>query len=534
MRRIVSLVGLIVCMMLFVGTTAQGLSLACCRKPDLELVEVKLPTCTKAGSEVYVCKNCGEKREVEKGRTLPHKWVLDHINRDDVDCAVGGVAYYHCERCGGQKNESVPPAEHEWSGLAIPATCTEAEKAIYECSACGAKEEKISGSPLGHNMVEAQRTEPECTKPGSVTYKCSRCGEEKSESIRPTGHSMGAWTVIQQPAGSKPGLKEATCVNCGGKKIEEFQSGSTEEKPTATPEITKKPTVTPETTKKPTVTPETTKKPAAVPEATKNPTDAPEITRKPTEEPAAQPTSAPAALEAPVEGLGVQVYVTAQNVNLRSGPGVQYERVGSIASPDTLLGLLTRAALDEQDGVWFAAKHKGEEVWVSAQFSRAVVGDIDYSMVRDPFNADVAAAEYTQLPGGMDLSNYYLRSMELAVEALYLEEAEEGQDGLATADNWAMSVRGREYVEYITLQDGGYSVYGVEIGAPIREAAEVLEQAGLYCMQKGVNEYQYAHLCSPDSLSIDENGFDSFIQVVFDQEGSVTQILWFPCDVLKP
>lgn len=515
MKRIWLIACLIVLMLLCCQTAYGGL-LCRCVQPTFELIDVKMPTCTTAGIEVYRCKVCGQEREVTKGRPLPHNWELTHINRDDVDCAVGGTAYYVCKGCGAQRNEGVDPEPHDYQVVFATAAMCEAPGTVkYECSVCGDTYSEEGDAPTGHSMREIDREEPGCTTPGKVIYECGTCGKKESETIQPTNHAFGEWTVIQQPGDGKPGLKEAICANCGRNKIEEFE-GTAAEQPTPKPETA----VTPKPEAAATEKPKATKKPEAV--ATKKPEAAkqPEVTKAPAKQYDIS--------NLVVEGAGVQVYIMAENVNLRAGAGVQNAKVGSIAHASTLLGQLTQAALDDQDTVWFAAMYKDQEVWVSSQFSCAVVGDIDYSMERVPFDSGLEPSEFYMLPGGMELSNYYLCSTDIVAEALHLDEVQTDESGFTVAKSWALRVGGKEYVEYITLSDGGYTVYGAGIGMPVSEAAALVEEAGLYCMQKGMNEYMFANLCSPKSLYIDEKGFDSCIQIAFDQNGVVNQILWFP------
>lgn len=113
--------------------------------------------CLTDGSAKYQCSICGD--VIEKDiPALGHDW--------DGGQQKGDQMVYTCRRCGQTKSEAIEHT-HDFSTVVIdtPATCTEAEVIVLQCS-CGATTTTYGQGALGHDGVTQSD--------GSVV--CSRCG----------------------------------------------------------------------------------------------------------------------------------------------------------------------------------------------------------------------------------------------------------------------------------------------------------------------------------------------------------------------
>ena len=114
-------------------------------------------TCLNAGSAKYKCSICGE--IIEKDiPALGHDWNGGSQQGDQI--------VYTCRRCGQTKSETIAHT-HNYNIVVndIPATCTDAEVIVMQCS-CGAQTTTYGNGALGHQPVTH----------GDGSVVCSRCG----------------------------------------------------------------------------------------------------------------------------------------------------------------------------------------------------------------------------------------------------------------------------------------------------------------------------------------------------------------------
>ena len=133
---------------------------------------------------------------------------------------------------------------------------------------------------------------------------------------------------------------------CGGKTPEATQAPAPTLRPTFTPTVAVAAPAQPGTPA--TAAPAQPEQPPAVTPEAEAPTATPEQPPTPTPEPAPTDTPAPA-----------QVQVTANVVNLRSGPGTSYPRVTQAKQGQTFEILAKNA-----DGSWFQVSANGKTAWV--------------------------------------------------------------------------------------------------------------------------------------------------------------------------
>ncbi len=216
-------------------------------------------TCTKAGSRVGICSECGEtvtetipatghtyedgelidtEDNEENGHKYYYfkcktcgqlveekehiKWVSGCYVRKEVTkatCTVPGLARDTCRICGETRTHTIPATgEHDYKETdRKEPTCTTRGTITYTCKNCEqTKNEYVPAK--GHEYIldeEASKT-PTCTESGKNVYLCSVCSATKTDTVPATGHTpaSGTYSVVTQPTCTKTGLAVATCAVC--------------------------------------------------------------------------------------------------------------------------------------------------------------------------------------------------------------------------------------------------------------------------------------------------------------------------------
>lgn len=147
---------------------------------DLKLDETATvkPTCTKEGSETYVCSRCdySEDKVLEK---LAHEWN-DGEETTKPTCTETGVKTYTCKNCPETKTEEIEALGHEYEAkVTTPATCTENGVKTFTCTREGCTYSYTEDIPaLGHVLDHIERVEATCGKAGNIEYwYCVNCNK---------------------------------------------------------------------------------------------------------------------------------------------------------------------------------------------------------------------------------------------------------------------------------------------------------------------------------------------------------------------
>ena len=242
------------------------------------------------------------------------------------------------------------------------------------------------------------------------------------------------------------------------------------------------------------------------------------------------------------------VYATA-NVNLRTGPGLGYEKVASVPS-GTGLEFLGRVSADDREIDWYQVRYYGDSLWISSRYA-----DLDPEVVAASRAAQEQAAEaeaasaiplatpqavITQVPsfddeatlaptfgvpGMIELSPYYHTRLKDSALALGLTNYKQDQtDELQNMYyNDVLLIAGNDDTEHFRVTGTGYTIFGVYVGMDISAAQAVLTAAGLV-QSAGTMGLYFQHPADGDG--VDPDGFDSGISAVTDGSGAVTEISW--------
>ena len=196
---------------------ASALMLASCKEHvhQYELDESKSTnaTCNQAGSQTFVCPECGDIYVNVVPATGQHTWQETKVY--PASCESEGWTVFTCSVCGTQKQDNwTPKLTHDYDVAEThEATCTTDGYQIFECTFCGDRytdsQYTAEHPKLGHDWGTNTDTEDtatsaedklkgwytvsaaDCLNAQVLERKCSRCGEtEKKVGTAATGHKV--------------------------------------------------------------------------------------------------------------------------------------------------------------------------------------------------------------------------------------------------------------------------------------------------------------------------------------------------------
>ena len=194
---------------------ASALMLASCKEHvhQYELDESKSTnaTCSQAGSQTFVCPECGDIYVNVVPATGQHTWQETKVY--PASCESEGWTVFTCSVCSTQKQDNwTPKLTHKYEVAEThEATCTTDGYQIFECSFCGDRytdsQYTAQHPKLGHDWIvnetaekEEDRTDADgwkvvkaanCLEAGRLERECARCGEvESKKGADATGHKV--------------------------------------------------------------------------------------------------------------------------------------------------------------------------------------------------------------------------------------------------------------------------------------------------------------------------------------------------------
>lgn len=397
------------------------------------------------------------------------------------------------------------------------ATCSKDGSITYTCSVCGKMKTETIDATSDHNYERSGTVKATCTEIGYYTLKCSTCGDTTKEVYSQSlGHDFGAWKEVSRTK------LERKCSRCGKTETKvnsDAKLPAASEKTTPTPRPYKghedsKVTPTPRPYKgheESKVTP--TPKPQIVGKATATPKAEGKTEAKATATPKKKTSSSgknTASYDYVAQDGMIEIFSTSGKVNLRTGPGKKNSIASQVDKRNTKLGSLIDAQVDSTGTVWFKVRYKNKNVWITADYARAAIGDVT--------NADDRHVGVDSV----DLSDICFSYTSEAAEHYGLDLDMSGE-----ASNNSLRIGGTgEFVEYIELFGEGYALYGIEIGEKLKTVENAMKKNGLYCTSKSGGKYIYKRPIQPYSMCVNDEGFDSYIEVVLDSSKCVESISW--------
>ncbi len=143
-------------------------NLHACATHNFALVSSVTPTCTSLGYDRYLCPLCGTTENRNYTAALGHNW--QNVTVREAACGTNGEVAEICSNCGQVKTFSIPAADHAYSLLSVPATCTSSGYEVEECALCGVRHVLGVTNATAHNYI-ATTTPATCTTSGRTTYR---------------------------------------------------------------------------------------------------------------------------------------------------------------------------------------------------------------------------------------------------------------------------------------------------------------------------------------------------------------------------
>ena len=206
-----------------------------------------------------------------------------------------------------------------------------------------------------------------------------------------------------------------------------------------------------------------------------------------------------------------EVYTTG-DVNLRKGPGLNYDKLGSVSAGSSL-EYLDVISTDERGVDWYKVEYKGKIAWVSSKYSELRGEQIWKLDAYDP-HADA-----------VELSGLFMQDLKESARQAGLTNFRVVQSESPNQYyNDAATLGGYSVVEYIGLCGTGYSVYGVTLGMDVEEAKALMTEAGLSFYEELANVVVFEH--PSNEYSYDFIGeYDSCINL-WCMDGVVVELDW--------
>ena len=218
---------------------------------------------------------------------------------------------------------------------------------------------------------------------------------------------------------------------------------------------------------------------------------------------------------------------TTGSVNLRTGPGLGYDKIDAVKK-GTVLEYLDETSTDDRGVDWYKVAFNGAACWISSRYSKlesdgGLVIDDDPAVYTEPAPD---AVEYDPEGEYIEISGYYLQDLAQTASALGLGSFREVKNSEVPNQyyNESLFAAGYDHAECFGLTGAGYTMFGVAIGMDVETAKSLMAAAGLAVYQTawGVT---FEHPSSANSL-YDADGFDSCINVTLDANGRVAELDW--------
>ena len=174
--------------------------------------------------------------------------------------------------------------------------------------------------------------------------------------------------------------------------------------------------------------------------------------------------------------LAEGVVTATGSVNLRSGPGLGYDKIASV-SEGTVLAYSGESRTDDRGVAWYQVIYEGDACWVSSRYA-----EVEEFSQAHAFDAFEPVLEYdpAAVAGYAELIPWYGKAIGEGAEALGLDQSAYVESEIPNRRyNESVQVGGWDVIEFFELIGQGYTLYGVHPGMTVDAARQALEAAGL-------------------------------------------------------
>lgn len=113
-----------------------------------------------------------------------HQYELDESKSTNATCNQAGSQTFVCPECGDIYVNVVPATgQHTWQETKVyPASCESEGWTVFTCSVCGTQKQDNWTPKLTHKYEVAETHEATCTSDGYQIFECSFCGDRYTDS----------------------------------------------------------------------------------------------------------------------------------------------------------------------------------------------------------------------------------------------------------------------------------------------------------------------------------------------------------------
>lgn len=158
--------------------------------------------------------------------------------------------------------------------------------------------------------------------------------------------------------------------------------------------------------------------------------------------------------------------LTTGSVNVRSGPGLEYDTISSIAK-DELLAFRYSVEVDDRGVEWYRIGYKNLTGWVSSKYVKSLTGPVNEVSAEKIYR-------YKEVAQYFDVEDIDKAAKEIGLDQYYLPYGPEGP----TVYYDESLMFGVKNVQYMELTGPGYTIHGAAVGMTLEEAGAKLREAG--------------------------------------------------------
>lgn len=177
-----------------------------------DFVTIEASTCTKQGTKVKYCTECGD---VAVSELLPLAGHTTATRTEDATCTEAGAKITYCSVCNTELGRTpISPKGHTLVSSHKDAKCEEDGYDKSVCDVCKAELSTTVIPATGHLHTDVVITNPTCTESGSKRTYCIDCSKTlETEILYPTGH-LNLTTERVEPDCGNAGYIKTICLDC--------------------------------------------------------------------------------------------------------------------------------------------------------------------------------------------------------------------------------------------------------------------------------------------------------------------------------
>ena len=178
---------------------------------------------------------------------------------------------------------------------------------------------------------------------------------------------------------------------------------------------------------------------------------------------------------AAMPALAAGVVYTTASVNLREGPGLEYDKIAAM-KPHTLLDYLGETSTDERGVDWYMVDYEGQACWISSRYS-----ELEYEPGEVGGDEPVPEVDPADAADVIESRCWYGKPLTDVAEALGLDQHDHDDHSEVPEQyyNDAMRACGGDMAECFVISGTGYKLFGAYVGMSPEDAMQALSDAGL-------------------------------------------------------